>query len=81
MRKLFLLILLMPFVLMGCDTDTPVKNSTPSFDNVDFTKYDSFVLAYDVPTARSVSTSKNLYGVTEDDESEKMEKELLYHCQ
>lgn len=72
MRKLFLLILLMPLVLMGCDTDTPVKNSTPSFDNVDFTKYDSFVLAYDVPTARSVSTSKNLYGVTEDDEYEKI---------
>jgi hypothetical protein len=72
MRKLFLLILLMPLVLMGCDF-APTRKGNPSFDNIDFTQYDSFVLSSGNLSSRSSISGAQLYGVTSENEYDRIQ--------
>ncbi len=71
MRKV-LLFLLLPLVLMGCDF-APTRKGEPSFDNIDFTQYDSFVLSSGNLSSRSSISGAQLYGVTSENEYDRIQ--------
>ncbi len=67
MKKVFLLLLLIPLVLMGCKfDDSPVAKMPPSFDDINFSQYESFLLSYADNLSRSTTATKSLYGVKDE---------------